>query len=90
MTARVQEKDKSLHDWQQNESEVEMLVDFFSKPGDLVCDPLADSFTSAITSRRNGRRFVGCDVDSECVEIGCVRLEEGMGVKKRKRKKRVH
>ena len=86
----VQEKDKSLHDWQQHESEVEMLVNYFSKPGDIVCDPLAGSFTSAIASRRNGRKFVGCDVEAECVEIGQARLEAEKGTKKRKSKKRMH
>jgi DNA modification methylase len=84
----VREKDKSLHDWQQHESEVEMLVNDFSKASNLICDPLAGSFTSAIASRRNGRKFVGCDVEAESVEIGQARLEEETGVKKRKRKKR--
>ena len=84
----LQEKDKSLHDWQQHESEVEMLLRYFSEAGDLVCDPLSGSFTSAIASRRNGRSFVGCDVEAECVEIGTARLEKEMGTKKRKRKRK--
>jgi len=84
----VREKDKSLHDWQQHESEVEMLVNYFSEPGNLVCDCLAGSFTTAIACRRNGRKFVGCDVEAECVEIGTTRLEKEMGTKKRKNKKR--
>ena len=84
----VREKDKSLHDWQQHESEVEMLVNYFSEPGDHVCDCLAGSFTTAIACRQNGRKFVGCDVEVECVEIGQARLGEGMGSKGRKRKKR--
>ena len=86
----VREKDKSLHDWQQHESEVEMLVNYFSEPGDQVCDCLAGSFTTAISCRRNGRKFVGCDVEAECVEIGQARLEDEMGTKKRKRKNRIH
>ena len=85
----VREKDKSLHDWQQHESEVEMLVNYFSEPGDQVCDPLAGSFTTAITCRRNGRKFVGCDSESECVEIGCARLGVEMGMKGMNRKKRI-
>jgi ParB-like chromosome segregation protein Spo0J len=71
----VHEKDKSLHDWQQHESEVEMLVQYFSEPKELVCDCMAGSFTTAVACRRNGRKFVGCDVDAECVEIGHSRLE---------------
>jgi len=70
----VQEKDKSLHDWQQHETEVEMLVKYFSEPKELVCDCMAGSFTTAVACRRNGRKFVGCDVDGECVEIGHARL----------------
>ena len=83
----VDEKDKSLHDWQQHESEVAMLVRYFSDPEDFVCDPMGGSFTTAIACRRNGRKFVGCDDESECVEIGLARLEEEMGPKKRNRKK---
>ena len=84
----VHEKDKSLHDWQQHESEVEMLVNYFSEVGNQICDPLAGSFTTAIACRRNGRKFVGCDSEVECVEIGCARLEKEMGLKKRKRPSR--
>ena len=75
----VDGKEKGLHDWQQSESEAEMLVEYFSEAGDLVCDPLAGSFTTAIACHRNGRKFVGCDVESESVEIGQVRLKEEMG-----------
>ena len=75
----VREKEKSLHDWQQIESEVEMLVEYFSKGCALVCDPLAGSFATAIACRRNGRKFVGCDMESESVEIGQARLEVEMG-----------
>ena len=70
----VQGKDKSLHDWQQHEAEIEMLVRYFSEPRDLVCDCMAGSFTTAVACLKNGRKFVGCDVDAECVEIGHSRL----------------
>jgi hypothetical protein len=76
-TSTVREKDKSWHEWQQDLDEVEMLVNYFSEAGDLICDPCGGSFTSAVAAQRTGRRFVGCDVERDCVSIGYERLEHG-------------
>jgi ParB-like chromosome segregation protein Spo0J len=76
---RFEKKDKEWHDWQQNLEECESLIRYFSDAGDLVCDPCAGAFTNAIACRRNGRKFVGCDVEARCVEIGHARLAEEVG-----------
>jgi predicted RNA methylase len=51
-------------------------VRYFSTPGDLVVDPCAGSFTTAVACHRLGRRFVGCDVDKAAVVVGQERLAE--------------
>jgi hypothetical protein len=73
---RVQGTEKEWHPWQQVLEEVKSLVGFFSKPGDLVCDPCGGSFTTALACKELGRRFVGCDVDRESVLKGQERLAE--------------
>ena len=74
MDVVVGQKEKKLHDWQQSLIEVEQLVSYFSKPGDLIVDPCGGSFTSAEACRNMGRRFIGCDVDADAVNKGHERL----------------
>ncbi len=69
-------QEKQWHEWQQPLAEVEYLVKTFSQPGDLVIDPCGGSFTTAVACRNLGRRFIGCDVDEECVQMGWERLAE--------------
>ena len=73
---RITSKEK-LHKWQQPLATIESLVELFAKSDQLVCDPCAGAFTSALASRNMGRRFVGCDSDKECVLFGQERLAEG-------------
>jgi hypothetical protein len=70
----LQGKEKDWHDWQQPLSDVEKLVQVFSKPGDLVIDPCGGGFTTAVACLKNHRRFVGCDVDQVAVTKGQERL----------------
>jgi site-specific DNA-methyltransferase (adenine-specific) len=69
-------KEKALHKWQQPLGEVEQLVSYFSKPGDLIVDPCGGAFTTAEACWKMGRRFVGCDIDVEEVNKGLTRLAE--------------
>ncbi len=40
----------------------------FANPGDLVADPFLGSGTTAVAALRNGRRFVGGDLQPDCVQ----------------------
>jgi site-specific DNA-methyltransferase (adenine-specific) len=73
---RFNAKEKEYHPWQQGLAEVSSLVERFSDPGDLVIDPCAESFTTAVACHRLNRRFIGCDVERECVEVGHKRLAQ--------------
>ncbi len=64
------------HDYQPNISEALHYIDVFAKRGSLVCDPFGGSFTTAVAAAQLGRKFVGCDIDERCVEIGYERLSE--------------
>ena len=46
----------------------EMAVRFFSYEGDVVLDPFAGSFTTAIVANRHGRIGVGCELRKDLFE----------------------
>jgi site-specific DNA-methyltransferase (adenine-specific) len=74
ITARS--KEKGLHDWQQPLAEAETLLRYFTEPGDLIIDTCGGSFTTAPACRNMGRRFIGCDIDEQCVLKGLKRLAD--------------
>lgn len=50
------------------------LVDLFSDPGELVCDPYAGSGTTGVACRMLGRRFLGWEQDVAMAEIARRRI----------------
>ncbi len=69
-------REKMHHEWQKPLEEVETFAKYFSRPGSLVVDPCAGSFTTAVACKRLGRKFVGCDIDAKAVAAGQKRLAE--------------
>jgi site-specific DNA-methyltransferase (adenine-specific) len=69
-------KEKQWHPWQQSLEEVERMVAYFSKPGDLVCDPCSGGATTAAACFNLGRRCVACDCEKKHVVNGRKRLAE--------------
>ena len=77
-------KDKQWHEQQLPLTVAEDLVRYLTEPGDLVIDPTAGSFTTAIACYRLGRRFIGCDINADCVAIGRQRLAEEIAAFKKR------
>ncbi|MHB0959277.1 MAG: DNA methyltransferase [Pirellulaceae bacterium] len=69
-------KEKNWHPHQQSLDDVERLVSYFSEPKNLIVDPCAGGFTTAVACRNLGRRFVGCDAEKQHVVAGQKRLRE--------------
>lgn len=67
-SSAVNDNDKNHHHWGQSESGMADLIERLSKPGDLVCDPFLGGGTTALVCHRLGRRFIGCDVDQQCID----------------------
>jgi site-specific DNA-methyltransferase (adenine-specific) len=59
--------DKDFHPWGQSESGLIDLVNRLTSPGDLICDPFVGAGTTGVAALSQGRRFVGCDIDLDCV-----------------------
>jgi transcriptional regulator with XRE-family HTH domain len=55
-------KQKSDHNWQQHEAEAAMLVQAFTKPGELVVDPFAGSGGFCRAAHELGRISIGSEI----------------------------
>lgn len=72
-------KDKRYHPTQKPSELVQMLVEMFTKPGDLICDPYTGSGTTAIACLNTGRNFIGTELDENYFNIAKNRIEEAKG-----------
>ena len=51
------------------------LVNDYSRPGDLVCDPFMGAGTTGVAAVTMGRSFVGVEIDREAFATACRRIE---------------
>lgn len=70
------DKGKNLHDTQKPVELMEILIANSSKEGELVLDPFAGLFTTAIACKRLNRKFIGCEIDKQYYDIGMKLLKE--------------
>jgi DNA modification methylase len=58
----------------------EVLINQSTKPGEVVADPFMGSGSVGVAAVKNGRRFIGTDLNPGAVRITSDRLKEyGMG-----------
>lgn len=72
----IPNKSKRFHPTQKPLDMFEKLVEKHSNKGDMIIDPFLGSGTTGVAATRLGRRFAGCDKDSEYVKIACRRINE--------------
>lgn len=53
----------------------EHFIRLHTKPGDLVVDPFCGSGSSGVAAKRLGRRWIGCDTDSQWTEMAKERID---------------
>lgn len=51
------------------------IIRDFSKPGDIILDPFVGSGTTCIAAEREGRRWIGIEIDEEYCKIARRRIE---------------
>lgn len=64
------------HKWAKSEASTSLWVRSFSKEGEMVFDPFIGSGTTAVVADRLGRKFFGCDINPDYVEMALGRLEK--------------
>lgn len=52
------------------------LVHLFSDPGQTVLDPFMGSGTTGVACVREGRDFIGCEIDAQHFDLACKRIED--------------
>ena len=63
----VNQNDKRFHRWGQSESGMADVVDRLTDPGQVILDPFLGAGTTGLVAVGMGRRFIGLDVDPDCV-----------------------
>lgn len=55
---------------------MDALVSDYSRPGQLVLDTHMGAGTTGVACIRQGRKFIGCEIDPEAFEIACERIRK--------------
>ena len=51
------------------------MIEYLTSPGDLVLDPFLGSGTTAVVCERLGRRWIGCEINSEYAAMAEKRIQ---------------
>jgi site-specific DNA-methyltransferase (adenine-specific) len=74
LKSAVNDNDKRFHQWGQSESGMADIVFRFSRPGQLVCDPMCGAGTTGVAAVSHKRRFIGIDIDKTALNVSAERL----------------
>lgn len=66
--------EKNIHIWQQSERELHRIVEKFSDIGSLVLDPFNGGGTTGVVCNKLGRKYIGFDSDSDCINETRIRI----------------
>lgn len=65
---------KERHRWEQAVGPARKIIEWLTKPEDLVLDPFVGTGSVAVAARDSGRRFIGCDTNRDIIEVAKERL----------------
>jgi len=75
---RYPHKDESDHPTEKPVGLMEYYILNSTQPGDLVIDPFMGSGTTGIAAIKNGRRFIGIELEKEWFDVARKRIEGAM------------
>jgi len=55
---------------------MQMVVSDYSRSGETVCDPFMGAGTTGIACAKEGRNFIGIEIDAAAFDIACKRIED--------------
>lgn len=71
-------RERGLHPTQKPLGLMEYMVRTYTNPGDLVLDNAMGSGTTGLAAAKEGRRFIGIEVEQKYFDIACRRIAEAM------------
>ena len=69
-------RDKEHHDWGQDQSEIEYLIEKLTEPGALVVEPFCGGGSVPAAAKKLGRRWIATEIDETTALIARKRLSE--------------
>ena len=75
-TSKVNDNDKRFHHWGQSESGLADIIERFTDPNDLICDPFCGGGSTGVVAVAMDRQFLGMDIDEQHVKRTAERCEE--------------
>lgn len=55
---------------------MQLVVSDYSRPDELVCDPFMGAGTTGVACMKEGRDFVGIEIDPAAFDLACKRIEQ--------------
>lgn len=55
---------------------MQLIVTDYSRPNELVCDPFMGAGTTGVACMKEGRDFIGIEIDPAAFDIACKRIED--------------
>ncbi|KAB2874778.1 MAG: site-specific DNA-methyltransferase [Burkholderiaceae bacterium] len=71
-------KQKTDYPTQKPEALLEVVIQLYTDPGDIVLDSFIGSGTTAVASQRWGRRWIGCDINKGAIQTTAKRIQDLM------------
>jgi site-specific DNA-methyltransferase (adenine-specific) len=78
-TGRTAESVRNNHPTVKPVSVMAWCIRLVTPPGGLVLDPFTGSGTTGVAARREGMRFIGCELSEEYAEIARARIRQARG-----------
>lgn len=66
--SKTNDNDKRHHGWGQSESGMRDIVNRFTYPGDVICDPFLGGGTTGVVALEMNRTFIGIDCDQAAID----------------------
>lgn len=73
----VNDNDKRFHEWGQSETGIADILQRFTKPNEIICDPFVGGGTVGVVALSLGRRFIGADADAAVISVTRRRITAG-------------
>ena len=62
-------KEKGYHDWQQSRSGISYIMEMFTDPNDIICEPFAGSGTTIIVAKELNRNIIAAEIDEDTYNL---------------------
>jgi site-specific DNA-methyltransferase (adenine-specific) len=68
-------RERRVHPTQKPVELMRLLIEHYSKPGDVICDPYMGSGSTGVAALRSGRSFIGIEISTDYMLIAKRRID---------------